>query len=62
MKLHIKELLFIGATSPIRSSEAEREASTIRSLKTAFRNTMKDERENNLKIYFKYILLVRNVY
>ena len=40
----------MGAISPISSSGAERANSGIRRLKTAFRNTMKDERENNLNL------------
>ena len=50
MKLYIRKLLFKGATSPISSSEAERAASGIRRLKTAFRNAMEDERESNLNL------------
>ena len=40
----------MGAISPISSSGEERATSGIRRLKTAFRNTMKDERENNLNL------------
>ena len=43
-------LLLIRATFPIRFSEAERETSGITKLKTAFRNSMKDDRECNLKL------------
>ena len=50
MKLRIRKLLLIGAISPISSAEAEREASIIRMLKTAFRKTIKDERESNLTL------------
>ena len=42
--------MLIGPTSPIRSSEVERAASGIRRLKTAFRNTMKDERDSSLNL------------
>ena len=48
--MRIRKLLLIGAISPISSAEVEREASRIRMLKTAFRNTMKDERESNLNL------------
>ena len=47
---NIRKLLLTGATSPISSSEAERAASGILRLKTAFRNNMKDERESNLNL------------
>ena len=50
MKLRIRKLLLIGAISPISSAEAEREVSIIRMLKTAFRKTIKDERESNLTL------------
>ena len=46
----VRKLLLIEATSPISSSEAERVASGIRTLKTAFRRTLKDERENDLNL------------
>ena len=39
--------MLIGAVSPIRSTEAERAASGIGRLKTAFRNTMTDRRESD---------------
>ena len=48
MKLYIRKVL--GAISPRSSSDARRAASGIRSLKTAFRNTTKDERESNLNL------------
>ena len=44
------KLLLIVATSPISPSGSERVASGIRRLKTAFRNTMKDDRESNLNL------------
>ena len=47
---NIRKLLLTGATSPVSSSEAERAASGIIRLKTAFRNNMKDERESNLNL------------
>ena len=49
MKLFIRKLLLIGATSLISSSEAERSAPGIRRLKTAFRN-MGDEQKSNLNL------------
>ena len=45
-----KKLLLIGETPSISSAEAERAASGIRKLKTAFRNTMKGVPENNLNL------------
>ena len=42
--IRIRKLLLLGATSPISSSEAEKAASGIIRLKTAFRNNIKDER------------------
>ena len=50
MKLFIRKLLLIGATSLISSSEAERSAPGIRRLKTAFRNIMEDEQKSNLNL------------
>ena len=47
---NIRKLLLLGATSPIISSEAEKAASGIIRLKTAFRNNIKDERGSNLNL------------
>ena len=47
---NIRKLLLLGATSPISSSEAEKAASGIIRLKTAFRNNTKDERGSNLNL------------
>lgn len=47
---NIRKLLIIGCISPIGSTEAERAASGIRRLKTAYRSTMSDEREGNLNL------------
>ena len=47
---NIRKLLLLGATSPIISSEAEKAASGIIRLKTAFRNNTKDERGSNLNL------------
>ena len=47
---NIRKLLLLGATSPISSSEAEKAASRIIRLKTAFRNNTKDERGSNLNL------------
>ena len=47
---NIRKLMLIGETSPISFSEVERAASGIRTLKTAFRNTMKDDLESNLNL------------
>ena len=47
---NIRQLLLIGATSPISFSEVKRAASGIRTLKTAFKNTMKDDRQGNLNL------------
>ncbi len=47
---NIRNLLFIGCISPIGSCEAERSASGIRRLKTAYRSTMSSERESNLNL------------
>ena len=48
--IRIRKLLLLGATSPISSSEAEKAASGIIRLKTAFRNNTKDERGSNLNL------------
>ena len=48
--IRIRKLLLLGATSPISSSEAEKAASGIIRLKTAFRNNIKDERRSNLNL------------
>ena len=48
--IRIRKLLLLGATSPISSSEAEKAASGIIRLKTAFRNNIKDERGSNLNL------------
>ena len=47
---NIRKLLMIGCLSPVGSSEAERAASGIRRLKTAYRSTMNDDREGNLNL------------
>ena len=48
---NIYKLLKIACVSPVGSTEAERAASGIRSLKTAYRSTMTDEREGNLNLF-----------
>lgn len=55
------KLLLIRATFTISSSEAEIAASEIRKLKTAFRSTIKDERENDLNLSQMYIIANVNV-
>ena len=44
---YIHLLLCVGCISPIGSSEAERVASGVRWIKTPYRSTMTDIRENN---------------
>ena len=46
----VRQLLLIGATSPIGSTEAERAASGIRRLKSPYRSKMSDIREGNLNL------------
>ena len=46
----IRRLLVIGCTSPEGSCEAERAASGVRRLKTAYRSSMSSERESNLNL------------
>ena len=46
----IRKLLVIGCISPIGSCEAERAASGVRRLKTAYRSTMASERESDLNL------------
>ena len=46
----IRRLLVIGCISPIGSFEAERAASGVRRLKTAYRSTMASERESDLNL------------
>ena len=45
-----RKLLILGATSPIRSTKAERDAPGIRQLKTAYRSTMCDKRKSDLNL------------
>ena len=47
---NLYKILEIACISPLVSTEAERTASGIRRLKTAYRRTMTDERERNLNL------------
>ena len=47
---NLYKILEIACISPLVSTEAERTASGIRRLKTAYRRTMADERERNLNL------------
>ena len=44
------DMLVIGCISPVGSCEAERAASGVRRLKTAYRSSMSSERESNLNL------------
>ena len=45
-----RKLLILGATSPIRSTKAERAAPGMRRLKTPYRSTIYDKRESGLNL------------
>ena len=47
---NLYKILEIACLSPLASTEAERAASGIRRLKTAYRTTMTDEREGKLNL------------
>eukprot|EP00795_Rhopilema_esculentum_P013865 gene13865-4810_t len=46
----VRRVLVIGCISPIGSCEAERAASGVRRLKTAYRSTMSSQRESDLNL------------
>ena len=47
---NLYKILEIACISPLASTKAERAASGIRRLKTAYRSTMTDERKGNLNL------------
>ena len=58
---NIRRLLLIGAVSPIGSTKAERAASGMLRLKTAFRSTMNDCQESDMNLLQMQQIMTFNV-
>ena len=55
------KLLEINATTPLTSAESERCFSTLKRIKTFYRNTMTNERPNSLAMLSIHKDLIRNI-